>query len=120
MNTKTSKINDEIFDELCNFLFSELEKDDLGNLRVSFYTVIMEPEFLKTLLSTTELWKFEYFRYWSKLISLTATTLDTCKAKFCEFNSQILHRVDFLTPLLHVCVLEISNSNDSMKILGIT
>uniref|UniRef100_A0A914YCW7 Lysosomal-trafficking regulator n=1 Tax=Panagrolaimus superbus TaxID=310955 RepID=A0A914YCW7_9BILA len=71
----------------------------------------MEPEFLKTLLSTTELWKFEYFRYWAKLVHLTATTLDTCKAKFCEFNSQILHRVDFLTPLLHALLDMFSNKN---------
>ena len=102
MNTKTARINDGIFDELCRFLFSELERDSKDILRVSFYTVITEPEFLKTLLSTTELWKFEYFRFWSKLIQLTATSLDACKTKFCEFNSQILHRVDFLTPLLHV------------------
>uniref|UniRef100_A0A7E4ULQ9 SEC7 domain-containing protein n=1 Tax=Panagrellus redivivus TaxID=6233 RepID=A0A7E4ULQ9_PANRE len=103
LNTTTAHFDDAIFDELCKFIFSELEpeREYPELLTVSFYTVILEPELLKTLISTTDLWKGKFFKYWERLIQLCASSLDNCKALFCEFNSQILAKVGFLMPLLH-------------------
>ncbi|KAE9551367.1 hypothetical protein FO519_005421 [Halicephalobus sp. NKZ332] len=98
-NTEYAHFNEEIFEEVCKFIFTELEKKK--DLDVSFYTVISEPDFLKILISTTDLWKRDNFKFWIKLIKLTAKTIDNSKVKFAEFNSQLLHRVDFLKPLLH-------------------
>lgn len=115
MNTATAYMNDEIIDELCNFLFSELEIDENNELQVGIYTVINEPEFLIILLSTTDLWRNDNFKYWIKLIELTSSSIDINKNKFFEFNGQLLHRVSFLKPLLNA-LLDMQQKPESFTI----
>ncbi|KAI1732503.1 beige/BEACH domain-containing protein [Ditylenchus destructor] len=116
LSSRSAHMNLDICHVFLRFIFSKLETDSSGELFVGPRTAILEPNLLKALLSSADLWRGPRFQYWTRIIRMVSDSLSSqvLPPKFKNFNHKQVTRVQLLHQLLHT-LLDMFQNKESYQ-----